>query len=67
MVDYIIYFTRNLDPNGHQPIRWPKYDLRNPKALIFQDDVLFPVVIENDDYRTNPLNFAMNLSLLHPI
>jgi len=67
LVDYIIYFTQNLDPNGNQPIRWPKYDLQNPKALIFQDDALFPVIIGNDDYRIDPLNFAVNLSLLHPI
>jgi len=67
LVDYIIYFTRNLDPNGNQPIRWPKYDLQDPKALIFQDDPLLPVVIENDDYRIEPLNFVLNLSLSHPM
>ncbi|KAI9447105.1 carotenoid ester lipase precursor [Russula earlei] len=65
--DNVIYFTRNLDPNGNLVMRWPKYDLRDPKLLIFQDDPFFPVVVGNDDYRVNPLNFALNLSLLHPI
>lgn len=67
LTDYIIYFTRNLDPNGNLQISWPKYDLRNPKALVFKDDAIFRVVVEDDDYRINPLEFVANISLLHPI
>jgi acetylcholinesterase len=67
LTDYIIYFTRNLDPNGDLEINWPQYDLRDPKALVFQDDPIFGLVIEDDDYRISPLEFVANLSLLHPI
>jgi len=67
LADYIIYFTRNLDPNGNLQISWPKYDLRNPKALVFQDDAIFRMVVEDDNYRINPLEFVANISLLHPI
>jgi acetylcholinesterase len=67
LTDYIIYFTRNLDPNGNLEISWPKYDLRNPKALVFQDDPIFPMVVEDDNYRINPLEFVANISLLYPI
>ena len=67
LTDYIIYFTRNLNPNGNMEINWPKYDLRRPKALIFQDDLLFPMIVEDDNYRINSLEFVANLSLIHPI
>jgi len=67
LTDYIIYFTRNLNPNGRLEINWPQYDLRRPKALVFQDDPFFPMVVEDDNYRINPLEFVANLSLTHPI
>ncbi|KAH9966977.1 Alpha/Beta hydrolase protein [Lactifluus volemus] len=67
--DYVIHFTNNLDPNGDLGlgIPWPKWDPRNPKAVIFQDSTLFPVVIGDDNYRTDPLSFVGNMSLLYPI
>jgi len=68
MTDYFIYFARSFDPNGIiQTTPWPQYDLQNPRVLIFQDDLFFPVVAGYDGYRTNPLDFVANLSLLHPI
>jgi acetylcholinesterase len=67
--DYVIHFTNNLDPNGDLGlgIPWPKWDPRNPKAVIFQDSTLFPAVIGDDNYRTDPLSFVANMSLLYPI
>ena len=67
LTDYVIYFTRNLDPNGKSQRNWPKYDLQDPKALVFKDDILFRVVVEDDNYRADALNFVANMSLLHPI
>jgi len=67
LTDYVIYFTRNLNPNGNLEVSWPQYDLRDPQVLIFQDDSLFPVITGRDDYRADPLKFVANLSLLHPI
>ncbi|KAH9024966.1 carotenoid ester lipase precursor [Lactarius hengduanensis] len=67
LTDYFIYFARNLNPNGDLEIPWPRYDVRNPTALVFQDSPFFPVITGADDYRIGPLNFIANLSLLHPI
>ena len=67
--DYVLRFTNNLDPNGKigLGIPWPQWDPRNPKAVIFQDDSLFPVVLGDDNYRTDPLNYVTNMSLIYPI
>ncbi|KAH8995061.1 carotenoid ester lipase precursor [Lactarius hatsudake] len=67
LTDYFIYFAGNLNPNGDLGIPWPRYDVRNPTALVFQDSPFFPVIAGADDYRIGPLNFVANLSLLHPI
>lgn len=69
MRDYIIRFTVNLDPNGRVGlgIPWPNYEVTNPKALVFQDNALFPMKIQTDDYRKEAIEFAGNLSLIHPI
>ncbi|KAI9458426.1 carotenoid ester lipase precursor [Lactarius psammicola] len=67
LTDYFIYFARNLDPNGNLEIPWPRYDVRKPMMLVFQDSPFFPVIVGTDDYRVDPLNFVANLSLLHPI
>jgi acetylcholinesterase len=67
--DYVIRFTNNLDPNGRNGlgVPWPQWDPRKPKAIIFQDDILFPIVLGDDNYRTDPLNYITNMSLLYPI
>jgi len=67
LTDYFICFTRNLDPNCQQPITWPKYRDGFNKVLVFQDSAAVPVTTAKDDYRVRPLEFAVNLSLLHPI
>ncbi|KAH8991715.1 carotenoid ester lipase precursor [Lactarius akahatsu] len=67
LTDYFVYFAQNLNPNGDLEIPWPRYDVRNPTALVFQDSPFFPVITGADDYRIDPLNFVTNLSLLHPI
>lgn len=68
---HIILFTRNQDPNGdigHNPaVRWPQWNLPAPKAMIFQDNILFPRVIGDDNYRTDAMSFMKNISLLRPI
>jgi acetylcholinesterase len=67
MTDYVIYFTRNLDPNGNLVVNWPQYNPQKPEALIFQDSAVFPVITGPDNYRSSPLSFVANLSLLHPM
>lgn len=67
--DYIIRFTDNLDPNGREGmgIPWPQWDPAKPKALVLTDQMLNPLIIDDDNYRTNALNFVGNLSLKYPI
>ncbi|KAH9167333.1 carotenoid ester lipase precursor [Lactarius sanguifluus] len=67
--DYFIRFTNNLDPNGKRGlgVPWPQWDPKKPKAVIFQDSALFPIVIGDDNYRTDALNYVANMSLLYPI
>ncbi|KAN0139659.1 Alpha/Beta hydrolase fold [Lactarius tabidus] len=67
--DYVIRFTNNLDPNGDKGlgIPWPQWDPKKPKAVIFQDSTLFPLIIGDDNYRTDPLSYVGNMSLLYPI
>ncbi|KAH8982264.1 carotenoid ester lipase precursor [Lactarius akahatsu] len=67
--DYFIRFTNNLDPNGKRGlgVPWPQWDPRKPKAAIFQDSTLFPIIIGDDNYRTDALNYVANMSLLYPI
>ena len=69
VMDFVIRFTNNLDPNGKKGlgVPWPQWDPRKPKALILQDDIFFPQVLGDDNYRTDPLNFVVNMSLLYPI
>ncbi|KAI9437418.1 carotenoid ester lipase precursor [Lactarius psammicola] len=71
LMNHIIWFTNKLDPNGETgpgpKVTWPQWDPQNPKALIFQDDALFPRVIGDDNYRTDALQFMRNISLIRPI
>jgi len=70
LMNNIIWFTNNLDPNGDTGqgpnVIWPQWDLQKPKALLFQDG-LHPRVIADDNYRTAALEFVRNMSLLYPI
>lgn len=67
--DYVIRFTNNLDPNGKKGlgVPWPQWNPEKPKVIILQDGALFPIVVGDDNYRTDPLNLVANLSLLYPV
>ncbi|KAI9443553.1 carotenoid ester lipase precursor [Lactarius indigo] len=64
LLNHIIFFTNKLDPNGNSG-SGPKPS--KPKALIFQDDIYFPRVIGDDNYRTDAMQFMKNISLIRPI
>ena len=68
---HIILFTRHQDPNGnigYNPrVTWPQWVPEKPKAMIFQDNILFPRVIGDDNYRKDAMEFMKNISLLRPI
>jgi hypothetical protein len=67
--DYIIRFTNNLNPNGREGlgINWPQWKPENPKALVLTDQILSPLIIDDDNYRTRALDYVGNLSIRHPI
>ncbi|KAI0298095.1 carotenoid ester lipase precursor [Multifurca ochricompacta] len=69
LMDYSIQFANNLNPNGDKGlgVPWPQWNSRDPKLIILQDSDLFPIVHGKDDYRTDPLNYVANMSLLYPI
>jgi len=71
LMSNIIWFTNNLDPNGdiglEPKVVWPQWDPQNPKALIFQDGLLVPRLIGDDNYRTAAMEFMRNISLINPI
>jgi len=66
--DYIIRFANKLDPNGKKGlgVPWPQWNRDKPKAVIFQDDILFPVIVEDDNARSMPKDYISNMSLLYP-
>ena len=65
----MVRFVNNLDPNGSPGlgVPWPQWDPQQPKAIIFQDDIFFPIVLGDDNYRTDALSIVANMSLLYPI
>jgi len=71
--DYVIRFVNTLNPNNGPGVGvpWPKWD-SDPlhptgRVIIFQDDTFFPIVLGNDDYRTDALSYVTNMSLIYPI
>ncbi|KAI0265668.1 carotenoid ester lipase precursor [Gloeopeniophorella convolvens] len=67
--DYVIRFTNNLDPNGDVGlgIKWPKWNPKKPQAIVFQESSIFPIVLVDDNYRTDPISLVVNMSLTHLI
>ena len=67
--DYVLRFTNTLDPNGREGVGifWPQWNPAKPKALIFQDSRIFPLITGDDNYRSQPLDYVGNLSLRYPI
>jgi acetylcholinesterase len=67
MTDYLINFVNNLDPNADETgIEWPKYTVEEPNLLVFQDG-LTPLETALDDYRVEPIEFLVGLTLENPI
>ncbi|KAI9454057.1 hypothetical protein BJY52DRAFT_1189178 [Lactarius psammicola] len=74
--DGVIRLTNNFDPYDPKGlgIHWSQSDLQKPKGslVISQDSALFPLVRQrvngdNLGYRTDPLDYVANISLLRPI
>nr|CAH17527.1 carotenoid ester lipase precursor [Pleurotus sapidus] len=66
--DYLINFVNNLDPNGQgRGINWPKYTTSSPNLVTFNDNLLFPVTITQDTFRTDAINFLTGVTLANPL
>lgn len=66
MVDYLVRFAANLDPNGATGIAWPKYTNSSPQLMTFQDGVV-PLTITQDTFRQQGIAYLIQLSLVFPL
>ncbi|KAF4574341.1 Carboxylic ester hydrolase [Pleurotus pulmonarius] len=68
MEDYLINFVNKLDPNGEgRGINWPKYTTSSPNLVTFNDNLLFPVTISQDTFRTEAISFLTEVTLANPL
>ncbi|KAG9227336.1 hypothetical protein CCMSSC00406_0004125 [Pleurotus cornucopiae] len=67
LAEYIIHFTNALDPNGNGITSWPKYTADTRKLMTFQDQLLQPRIITQDNYRQEAIAFLTAVMLAHPI
>ncbi|ETW82195.1 Esterase/Lipase [Heterobasidion irregulare TC 32-1] len=66
MVDYLVRFAANLDPNGATGIGWPKYTNSSPQLMTFQDGAV-PLAITQDTFRQQGIAYLIQLSLEFPL
>lgn len=68
LLDYVIRFTVNLDPNvgAGKGINWPKYDTTGRNLLTFLDG-LIPQTITKDTYRKEGFDYLTSLSLQYAL
>jgi len=66
LVDYIINFVTNLDPNGKTQLYWPKYTNKRPKLLTFLDGST-PVEVSEDTFRWEVIKFIGDVVGSNPI
>lgn len=66
MVDYLVNFATNLNPNGVTNIEWPEYTTETPNMLQFNDG-LIPLSLSLDNYRVDAINFTTALLLANPV
>jgi len=65
--DYLIRFVATLNPNGNTGINWPKYTTASPNLLTFNDNLLFPLTVTQDTYRSEAMQFLINVTLVNAI
>ncbi|KAG2114333.1 Alpha/Beta hydrolase protein [Suillus discolor] len=68
LLDYLIRFATNLDPNGDPTgIFWPQYMVESKDMLMIGEWPWSPPTIVQDTYRKEPIEFLINFSLAHPL
>jgi acetylcholinesterase len=72
--DYLINFINHLDPNGASNasllnetlINWPRFSTDTRELLTILDGSV-PLTITKDDFRQEPIQFLMDVSLELPL
>ncbi|KAJ7448046.1 carotenoid ester lipase precursor [Mycena latifolia] len=67
LMEYLINFATNLDPNGRTVPHWPAYTLAAPNMMTFLEGLVTTSSITQDTYRTAGMQFLTNLTLQFPI
>lgn len=66
LTDFLVHFVNHLDPNGPlisgEVVNWPRYTLEDRQLLTLNDDVAAPLTITTDDFRTDAINFVIQLT-----
>lgn len=65
MLDYVINFVNHFDPNGNTVANWPQYTPSNPTLLTLLDGAS-PVVLTNDTFRAQAIEYLTELTLASP-
>ena len=66
MIDYVVHFVNHFDPNGKNLTAWPKYTPTNPTMLTLIEGPT-PIVLTNDTYRKEAMEYLTELSLQYPM
>ncbi|KAJ7755296.1 carotenoid ester lipase precursor [Mycena maculata] len=67
LMDYLINFAMNLNPNGRAVPNWPTYTTETPNMMMFLDSFFIPTTIINDTYRAAAMQFLANITLEFPM
>ncbi|KAJ7628831.1 carotenoid ester lipase precursor [Roridomyces roridus] len=66
LMDSVINFAVNLNPNGHTLPNWPQWTTKTPNMLQLLDG-LIATTITQDTYRAAGMQFLANITLEFPI
>ncbi|KAH9970734.1 carotenoid ester lipase precursor [Lactifluus volemus] len=65
LMDYLIHFVTNMDPNGGSSPLWPQYTTAYPDLMTFLPSN--GTSITQDTYRANGLDYITSINLPHAI
>ncbi|PBK95732.1 carotenoid ester lipase precursor [Armillaria gallica] len=67
MADYLIRFVATSNPSGSTGFQWPQWTTKSPNLLTFNDDLLRPLTITQDTFRSDAINGLAKILLTNPI
>ena len=66
MVDYLINFVNDLNPNGRTVEHWPQYTPSHPTLLTLVDGSQ-PLTTTDDTFRPDAMNILVDTALSFPL